>query len=46
MGVRVGRNDGGWEAAVTDVTLTDKGKEIFGVDKLVCFPKARRQGYS
>ncbi|ETN42235.1 uncharacterized protein HMPREF1541_04176 [Cyphellophora europaea CBS 101466] len=29
MGVEVGRNDGGWEAAVTEVQLTAKGKEIF-----------------
>jgi GMP synthase-like glutamine amidotransferase len=35
MGVKVGRNDGGWEAAVTDVQLTEKGKEVFGVEKLV-----------
>lgn len=32
----VGRNPLGWEAAVTDVDLSAKGKEIFGVDKLVC----------
>ncbi|KIW60832.1 hypothetical protein PV05_01018 [Exophiala xenobiotica] len=30
----VGRNPLGWEAAVTDVDLSAKGKEIFGVDKL------------
>jgi GMP synthase-like glutamine amidotransferase len=35
MEVKVGRNDGGWEVAVTDVQLTEKGKEIFGVEKLV-----------
>ena len=35
LGVKVGRNDGGWEAAVNDVLLTEKGKEIFGKDKLV-----------
>ena len=33
--VKVGRNPGGWEAAVNDVQLTEKGKELFGVDKLV-----------
>lgn len=26
----VGRNDKGWEAAVNEVTLTSKGKELFG----------------
>lgn len=34
---RVGRNPGGWEAAVNDVQLTEKGKDLFGVDQLVCF---------
>jgi GMP synthase-like glutamine amidotransferase len=32
----VGRNPLGWEAAVNDVDLSAKGKELFGVDKLVC----------
>jgi len=32
---RVGRNPDGWEAAVNDVQLSEKGKEIFGVDKIV-----------
>jgi hypothetical protein len=31
----VGRNEKGWEAAVNAVELSPKGKEIFGVDKLV-----------
>jgi GMP synthase-like glutamine amidotransferase len=31
----VGRNPDGWEAAVNDVQLSEKGKEIFGVDKIV-----------
>ncbi|KIW99905.1 uncharacterized protein Z518_10833 [Rhinocladiella mackenziei CBS 650.93] len=30
----VGRNPLGWEAAVNDVELSEKGKEIFGVDKI------------
>jgi GMP synthase-like glutamine amidotransferase len=34
MGVEVGRNADGWEAAVNDVQLTDKGKDVFGVEKL------------
>jgi hypothetical protein len=33
---KVGRNPDGWEAAVNDVQLSEKGKELFGVDKLVC----------
>ena len=36
-GVPVGKNDKGWEIAVTDVELTDKGKEIFQMDKMVTF---------
>ncbi|KAL4887631.1 class I glutamine amidotransferase-like protein [Aspergillus karnatakaensis] len=34
LGVEVGRNSAGWEIAVCDVDLTQKGREIFGVDKL------------
>lgn len=34
LGVKVGRNPGGWEAAVHDVQLTSRGKEIFNLDKL------------
>ncbi|KEF53936.1 uncharacterized protein A1O9_09731 [Exophiala aquamarina CBS 119918] len=30
----VGRNPDGWEAAVNDVQLSEKGREIFGVDKI------------
>ncbi|KIW87466.1 uncharacterized protein Z519_11789 [Cladophialophora bantiana CBS 173.52] len=30
----VGRNPEGWEAAVNDVQLSEKGKEVFGVDKI------------
>lgn len=32
--MEVGRNADGWEAAVNDIQLTDKGKEVFGVEKL------------
>lgn len=41
LGARVGKSDKGWEVAVTEVDLTDKGKEVFGLDKMVCFPDAR-----
>ncbi|KAL4872556.1 hypothetical protein BDV12DRAFT_161773 [Aspergillus spectabilis] len=34
LGVEVGRNSAGWEIAVSDVDLTEKGKEIFGVETL------------
>ncbi|KAL2862324.1 type 1 glutamine amidotransferase [Aspergillus lucknowensis] len=34
LGVKVGRNNAGWEIAVCDVDLTEKGKEIFGVETL------------
>jgi GMP synthase-like glutamine amidotransferase len=34
MGVAIGRNASGWEAAVSDIQLTEKGKEIFGVEQL------------
>ena len=41
----VGRNPGGWEAAVNDVQLSEKGKEVFGVDKIVSFrPIIKRIG--
>jgi anthranilate/para-aminobenzoate synthase component II len=35
MGARVGKSDKGWEVAVTDVDLTDKGKAIFQLEKMV-----------
>jgi GMP synthase-like glutamine amidotransferase len=35
LGMKVGRNDDGWEAAVTNVELSAKGKELFGKDTLV-----------
>jgi GMP synthase-like glutamine amidotransferase len=34
-GAKLGRSNKGWEVAVTEVDLTDKGKEIFGLDKMV-----------
>ncbi|KAH0491887.1 hypothetical protein TgHK011_003290 [Trichoderma gracile] len=34
MGARLGRSDKGWEVAVTEVDLTDKGKDIFKLDKM------------
>lgn len=38
LGAPVGRSSTGWELSVTDLELTDAGKEIFGQDKLVsCF---------
>ncbi|KAK2594765.1 hypothetical protein QQS21_007512 [Conoideocrella luteorostrata] len=33
-GASVGKSESGWEVAVTEVDLTDKGKEIFGLDKM------------
>ncbi|KAL4919842.1 class I glutamine amidotransferase-like protein [Aspergillus aurantiobrunneus] len=34
LGVEVGRNSAGWEIAVCDVDLTEKGRELFGVETL------------
>ncbi|KAK2865404.1 hypothetical protein FQN49_003600 [Arthroderma sp. PD_2] len=34
LGVKVGRSDVGWEASVHPITLSEKGKEIFGVEQL------------
>ncbi|KAL1973660.1 hypothetical protein VTN31DRAFT_6295 [Thermomyces dupontii] len=34
LGAPVGRSEAGWEISVCDVDLTDKGKELFGKDKL------------
>ncbi|KAJ5340562.1 Glutamine amidotransferase type 1 [Penicillium brevicompactum] len=34
LGSKVGRSDRGWEISVCDMALTDKGKELFGRDKL------------
>lgn len=35
LGVPVGRNAHGWEVSVTDVRLTEEGREVFGKDTLV-----------
>jgi GMP synthase-like glutamine amidotransferase len=37
FGNKVGRNEKGWELAVCDVDLSEKGKELFQLDTLVCF---------
>jgi GMP synthase-like glutamine amidotransferase len=36
MGIKIGRNPDGWEAAVNDIDLSEKGKQLFGKGKLVC----------
>lgn len=38
LGAKVGRNPDGWEAAVNDVQLSAKGKELFALDNLVGIP--------
>lgn len=35
LGAKVGRSDEGWEVSVCEMDLTEKGKELFGRDKLV-----------
>lgn len=40
LGVKVGRSDQGWEVAVWDIDLTEEGKEVFGLEKLVRVPTA------
>lgn len=35
LGAKVGRSANGWEASVQELTLTNQGKEVFGVEKLV-----------
>lgn len=35
MGARLGRSDKGWEISVTEVNLTDKGRDIFGLNRMV-----------
>lgn len=35
MGVKVNKSNEGWEVAVVPVTLTDKGKELFGIEEMV-----------
>ncbi|CAG8274944.1 unnamed protein product [Penicillium olsonii] len=34
LGTKVGRSDQGWEVSVCDMDLTEKGKEVFGRDKI------------
>ncbi|GAD98192.1 hypothetical protein PVAR5_6883 [Paecilomyces variotii No. 5] len=34
LGAKVGRSDEGWEVSVCEMDLTEKGKELFGRDKL------------
>lgn len=41
MGAKVGRSDQGWEIAVCDMDLTEKGKELFGLEKIVRLPFQR-----
>lgn len=36
LGARVDRGDKGWEMSVTPMELTERGKELFGLSKLVC----------
>lgn len=38
LGVPVGRSPRGWEVSVTEVKLTEKGREVFGRDTLVSGP--------
>ncbi len=35
MGVKVGRNGDGWEVAVNDINLSERGKRLFEKEKLV-----------
>lgn len=35
LGAKVGKSDEGWEVSVSNVDLTEKGKELFGRDTLV-----------
>jgi len=36
LGVPVDRSPGGWEVSVTDVELSEDGKQFFGLEKMVC----------
>jgi len=38
MDQKVARNEKGWEVTVTPLELTEKGKEVFGCENLVCPP--------
>jgi GMP synthase-like glutamine amidotransferase len=35
LGAKVGRSEQGWEIAVCGMDLTEKGKELFGREKIV-----------
>jgi hypothetical protein len=35
LGCRVGRNDRGWEASVSEVELGERGREVFGLEGMV-----------
>ncbi|EDN07986.1 GMP synthase [Histoplasma capsulatum] len=41
LGAKVGPNEQGWEISVHDMNLTDKGKELFGTNKL-CLQQMHR----
>lgn len=45
-GVMPERNDSGWEVSVTPVALTERGKQVFGQDSLVCSIKSMEQQLS
>lgn len=36
LGVKVGPNEKGWEVAVTNFDLSEEGKKLFGLEKMVC----------
>lgn len=39
---KVGRSDRGWEVSVTPMELTEKGRELFGVQEVVSWALAYR----
>lgn len=41
---KVGRSDRGWEVSVTPMQLTEKGRELFGVQEVVSIPSCQH-GY-
>ncbi|KAH8809106.1 class I glutamine amidotransferase-like protein [Xylogone sp. PMI_703] len=46
MGVKVDRSDKGWEVSVTPMSLTERGKEIFGASSLALHQMHRDAVYS
>lgn len=36
LNAEVARSSGGWEVAVSNINLSEKGREIFGVESIVC----------